>query len=1264
MKKVIAFLIILFGLLCVSEALATDLIWPCESAYTVTCVYYYKDGSKHSTSYGYNQSMDIAGGGNIVAAADGTVVTCLSLTYSYGKHIVIQHPDGSLTLYAHMSELYVSQGEWVSQGQIIGVMGQTGNAAGIHLHFEYDEGDPLKDCLYNKYKGSIVFEQNVYSNNDNKYGADSHIRWIVDEIESNYTKSGSYYYYSGPATSTTVTYNANGGQNAPAPQTKYYGSVMQVTGNTPYRSGYIFDHWNNKPDGTGSENLYANGIWGGDVDITFYAIWRKFSGYDRVLPDGDYIIASACTTNKAELYYLDIYGSERSAANGTKVILHGPVSGTNDLNDYDVWHISYSGGFYTIKQKTSNAVLDVDGASIAPQGKVQAHSSNGTPAQKWAISRNGTNGYRIEAQCSGLSLDADGAVAASGTTVQQYTNNSSSAQRWLFIPYKPSQPIENGKYILVSAVDNSKVLDVPGDTGSVPEQTALQIWSDSAPSKYNSFYVQKLSNGYYKITHAESGKAMEVYGGGSDNTTRVSLLTYNGSIPQQWAIMNDGSGGYTVKVRSSGYAMDLAQAATANGSPVRQNFYNGSKAESWKFVQAEYTVKYDANGGSGAPGNQIKYYKNVLTLSSQKPTKDGYTFQGWGKTKTDTTPSYQPGDPYTEDKDTTLYAIWKKADVEPPQVSGGTLSNISETSCRFTVTVTDNVGMDWVHMIVWTGQWTAGKDATYSAVQLDEDHWYCDIPINLTDGEDWVIDVRAKDKAGNQALNSDGDTCLFAYLWYVTVTFDGNGGTPSEISKEYIYARTNLRNDELIMQPAMKYETLPTASRVGYCFDGWYTEDGTCITINDFIEKARNHTLYAHWTPNQYTVSFDANGGTGAPDPQSKTHGEDLILSETVPDRPFHTFQGWTDGETVYQPGDVFSKNADSVLTAVWQFMITDYTNGKAVISQENGRILVTCNQSCAVIEAKDGETYARLVPIATNNANTYAFEAEGEVSVALSGDVDLNGFIGGIDVILLRKMVGSSNLTSSLDACIADVDMNDELNEADVVLVRRAATGKRLLMWKEETTTQFADYTRGKATIMPCADEVLIKCTTACTVLVKNGDEYARIAAQDYSDDIYLFTIGENTEAVVALKGDVDLNGILNGNDYACISNSDSLSVLQLAVADLNEDDVVNAIEKSLIKRTMLSPADPAYYQLSWGKDSPVYAKNLTLPKALTSIESAAFKGIKAVNIVLPDKVESIADDAFESFVLLVGPRGGYAEEYARNHSLPYMYADEFSME
>ena len=93
--------------------------------------------------HGYN-AVDLAAraGTPIMAAADGTVIVARSGGYNggYGSYVVIQHANGSQTLYGHMSSVSAYDGEHVVQGQVIGAVGSTGNSTGAHLHFEIRNG--------------------------------------------------------------------------------------------------------------------------------------------------------------------------------------------------------------------------------------------------------------------------------------------------------------------------------------------------------------------------------------------------------------------------------------------------------------------------------------------------------------------------------------------------------------------------------------------------------------------------------------------------------------------------------------------------------------------------------------------------------------------------------------------------------------------------------------------------------------------------------------------------------------------------------------------------------------------------------------------------------------------------------------------------------------------------------------------------------------------------------------------------------------------
>ena len=387
------------------------------------------------------------------------------------------------------------------------------------------------------------------------------------------------------------------------------------------------------------------------------------SGYNRVLPDGDYLIASAANPQ----YYLDIQGSAVPAANNTNVALCGPLSGEPPV--YEIWTITYTNGFYRISQKGAGVSLDVYGADTLQGQNVQVYGNSSSSAQKWAISRNNRNGYRIQAKCSGYSLDINNGTIANGTNVHQYSGNDSAAQEWIFIPYKPSQDMQNGRYIILTDLDRTVEVDVPGDTGDVPNEANIQLWKDTALSRYNSFDITKLSNGYYKIIHAASGKALDLYGGGTALGSNISLHDANGSTAQQWAITNAGGDSFIVWARCSGMVMDVDHAKTANGTNIAQHTYSGWLNQKWHFVKAEYPVTYDLMGGQGNPEKQTKYYKSALKLSSSVPTRTGYIFKGWSDSKNSGGSVYAPGSTYTKDADLRLYAVWEKDPVPVLSVS-------------------------------------------------------------------------------------------------------------------------------------------------------------------------------------------------------------------------------------------------------------------------------------------------------------------------------------------------------------------------------------------------------------------------------------------------------------------------------------------------------------------------------------------------------------------------------------------------------------------
>lgn len=168
------------------------------------------------------------------------------------------------------------------------------------------------------------------------------------------------------------------------------------------------------------------------------------------------------------------------------------------------------------------------------------------------------------------------------------------------------------------------------------------------------------------------------------------------------------------------------------------------------------------------------------------------------------------------------------------------------------------------------------------------------------------------------AIGSGGQK-IKSYVYY---NANGGSGAPSTQTKMYGSVLT-------------LSTTRPT--RAGYMFVAWNTnQDGTGANYSpgQSYNVDANLTLYAIWRLHSYTVTYDANGGSGAPNNQTKIHDEILSISNIVPSRAGYTFQGWSttrNGAVVYKPSAQYIANQDITLYAVWK------ANGYSITYNANG---------------------------------------------------------------------------------------------------------------------------------------------------------------------------------------------------------------------------------------------------------------------------------------------------------------------------------------
>ena len=186
--------------------------------------------------------------------------------------------------------------------------------------------------------------------------------------------------------------------------------------------------------------------------------------------------------------------------------------------------------------------------------------------------------------------------------------------------------------------------------------------------------------------------------------------------------------------------------------------------------------------------------------------------------------------------------------------------------------------------------------------------------------------------------SSTATTASVAAKTSYTVSYNANGGSGAPASQP------KWHGENLTLQSGK-----PT--RTGYTFKGWalsaagsvyYDSGATC-------GQNKNLTLYAVWQANTYTVTYNANGGSGAPGSQTKTYGATLVLSTVKPTRADYNFKGWATSATAttatYAAGGNYTANAATTLYAVWElayakptiFNFTASRCGSSGTSDESG---------------------------------------------------------------------------------------------------------------------------------------------------------------------------------------------------------------------------------------------------------------------------------------------------------------------------------------
>ena len=328
---------------------------------------------------------------------------------------------------------------------------------------------------------------------------------------------------------------------------------------------------------------------------------------------------------------------------------------------------------------------------------------------------------------------------------------------------------------------------------------------------YFKYTTENVDGDSFKVTMNDSGiHNLNKYGfaisSGISCTSYIGSATKSGSggFSASGDTYRDivGSWSHTIKKTHSAQTVTL-KAVTKNSS----GFQNGTSTASKSInipARTSYKVSYSANGGSGAPSSQTKWYGETLTLSSTQPTRTGYTFAGWATSSTATTASKKPGDSYTSNAAVTYYAVWTPGVfVVNYDGNGGTAPAATSRTYGQEFTLTSTVPTRDGYK--FTG-WLCGGNV-YAAGATVSDFNTAASPLTFT--AQWELDQ-------------------------YTVTYNANGGDGS-------MAAVTVQYGTAYSVPGC------TFTRKWYSFSGWVDASGNAVTGYDASYRGGNVTLYAKW---------------------------------------------------------------------------------------------------------------------------------------------------------------------------------------------------------------------------------------------------------------------------------------------------------------------------------------------------------------------------------------------------------------------------------
>lgn len=769
--------------------------------------------------------------------------------------------------------------EWVSNKGIIGTSGNQ-----VLLDFStitYNIG-------YNLNGGSVIGNPSFYNVDTNTFTLSNPTKtgytflgWTGSNgdtpqktVTLNKDSTGDRSYIANwKANTYSVVFNSNGGSGTMPNQVHTYGSSLALSQNKFTKTGYNFAGWNTKPDGSGTNYSDGQSVTNlsstQSANVTLYAKW-SVSNYSI-----SYNLNGGINPSNAPISFNINSGAitlptptrtghtfegwfDNSSFTGT-AITSIPSGSTGNKTYYAKWavntyYLDVSGvldgvsEYNTVGYGTFDVYID---GVLKAQGASDYYTRHpyGTSYEIKNIVP--TIGHHYVGVHSG---SLKGTIGAGHTTVRLALNTNT---------YNVVYNANGGSGSTATSTHKYGEAKTLTPNGFSKTGYSFAGWATSASGNVVYSNSQSVSN----LT-ATNGGTVNLYAKWTPVNYSITYNLNGGSISGQKTSYTIETSTFTLPTPSrtgylfSGWTGSNGSTPSKSVSISKGSTGDKSYTANWTPKKLTTTFYRNQNSTDSTTAQQVFTYGVSQSFSAKGWSKTGYTQLGWADSRTATTQQYSTlsgvSDGWVESKypSNNVYAVWKPNTYSIAyNANGGTGTTVTSSHTYDSAKALTSNGFSRTGYTFagWNTQ-ANGSGTAYTNGQSVK---------NLTASNGATVTLYAQWKVNNY-----------------TLTFNPNGGSVSPTSKSVAYGS--------------QYGTLPTPTRTGYTFTGWFTaaSGGTKVSTTTTM-GAGNATIYAQWTPTNYTITYNLNGGTNPSGVATSYNITSSTITLPTPNRSGYTFAGW-----------------------------------------------------------------------------------------------------------------------------------------------------------------------------------------------------------------------------------------------------------------------------------------------------------------------------------------------------------------------------------